>query len=59
MSKRENKLYLDDIIVAIDSIFEYVHEMSFVAFEEDKKSIDAVVRNIEIIGEAASHLSLK
>ncbi|MEK7570852.1 MAG: DUF86 domain-containing protein [Patescibacteria group bacterium] len=57
MSKRENALYINDIIVAIDTIVGYVHTMSFSEFEDDKKSIDAVVRNIEIIGEASTHIS--
>lgn len=56
MSKRNPKLYLDDIIIAIESIQEYTKGFSLVSFEKDKKTIDAVVRNLEIIGEAANNI---
>lgn len=53
---RDYRLYLDDIIEAIDRISEYVKGMDYEAFAADQKTIDAVVRNLEIIGEAAGHL---
>jgi len=56
--KRDYRLYLDDILEAIEKIGEYVKGMSFDEFAEDTKTIDAVVRNFEIIGEAAKHIPL-
>jgi len=56
--KRDYRLYLDDILEAIEKIGEYVKGMSFDEFAEDTKTIDAVVRNLEIIGEAAKHIPL-
>ncbi len=56
MSSRESLLYLTDIREAIDKIIGYTKGMSFEIFCRDAKTIDAVVRNIEIIGEAAKHL---
>ncbi len=53
MSKREHELYLKDILDCVDKIESYITGMSFEAFNNDAKTIDAVVRNIEIIGEAA------
>lgn len=56
MSSRPIKLYLTDIKETIGKIENYVRQMSFADFEEDSKTVDAVVRNIEIIGEAAKHI---
>ena|SRR3989338_10810660 len=56
MSDRPIELYLTDIKEAIDKIENYVRRMTFTDFEEDSKTVDAVVRNIEIIGEAAKHI---
>ena len=53
---RDHRLYLDDILEAIGNIREYVAGMDYEAFARDKKTRDAVVRNLEIIGEAASRL---
>ena len=56
MSKRPIDLLLNDISQAIDRIEEYIKNLSFDAFSDDQKSVDAVVRNLEIIGEAANRL---
>lgn len=56
MRKRDVTDFLQDIIDAIDNIEEYVGEMSFEQFVKDKKTVDAVVRNIEIIGEATKNI---
>ena len=56
MSKRPIDLLLSDILDAIDRVPIYIEGLSFDAFSNDQKSIDAVVRNLEIIGEAASRL---
>ncbi len=56
MSKRSVKLLLEDILEAIENIQNYTKENSFEEFLTDQKTKDAVVRNFEIIGEAASKL---
>jgi uncharacterized protein with HEPN domain len=56
MSKRPAKLLIDDICEAIDRAEQYISGMSFDAFSKDQKSVDAVVRNLEIVGEAANRL---
>jgi len=56
MSKRPVDLLLDDICEAIDRIEQYISGMSFDVFSKDRKSVDAVVRNLEIIGEASNRL---
>jgi len=51
------KLRISDIIEAIENALEYSAGMTFEQFVADRKTIDAVVRNFIVIGEAASHLS--
>ena len=56
MPHRSLNLRISDIINAIQRILEYVEGMPFDQFADDQKTIDAVVRNFIVIGEAASHL---
>ncbi len=48
MSKRPIDLLLNDICQAIDRIEQYIKNLSFDAFSDDRKSVDVVVRNLEI-----------
>jgi len=48
--------YLGHILEAIERIHLYIEDMSEVAFLEDRKTQDAVIRNFEIIGEAAHNI---
>jgi uncharacterized protein with HEPN domain len=57
MPKRGNKEFIKDIKEAIERISNYTAEMSYDTFLLDLKTQDAVVRNIEIIGEATKNLS--
>ena len=50
---RDYKVYLEDILQAIGKIREYTFGLSLGAFAADAKTFDAVVRNLEVIGEAA------
>ncbi len=50
-------MYLDDILLAMIRISEYIEELSFLDFKKDYKTVDAVIRNFEIIGEAARNIS--
>jgi len=56
MSKRPVDLLLNDIRSAIERINEYTENLTLDDFSKDQKTIDAVVRNLEIIGEAANRL---
>jgi uncharacterized protein with HEPN domain len=53
---RDYKVYLEDILQAISRIREYTAGLSAAAFAVDAKTLDAVVRNLEVIGEAARAL---
>ena len=57
-SKRDNILYLEDKVLAIERIREYIHGLSLVQFIHDHKIADAVIRNFEIIGEASKNISI-
>jgi uncharacterized protein with HEPN domain len=54
---REWRLRVEDILDAIARIRQYVEGLTFEQFQADQKTVDAVVRNLEIIGEAVRHLS--
>jgi len=57
MSKRTDSELLADISEAIHRIQQYISDMTYDNFLKDKRTQDAVVRNLEIIGEAAKNLS--
>jgi uncharacterized protein with HEPN domain len=57
MSKRAPTLLVEDIIDSAYKILDYTDSLSFEEFIKDGKTIDAVIRNFEIIGEAANRLS--
>lgn len=48
--------YLEHIAEAVERILRYVAELNEQAFLEDGKTQDAVVRNFEILGEAARNV---
>lgn len=55
--ENRNKVYLEDIAQAIKLILEdYVSSINFEEFDKDKKTQDAVIRQIAIIGEAMGKL---
>jgi uncharacterized protein with HEPN domain len=56
MSKRKPELLIGDILDSSRKILEYTQGLNFDNFAADSKTVDAVVRNFEIIGEAANRL---
>ncbi len=56
MSEREGVLFLHDILESIEKIAQYVQGLTYEQFVQDSKTLDAVLRNLEIIGEAARHV---
>ncbi len=53
---RDYKVSLDDILEAVRRIVIYTSGMERAQFQGDLKTVDAVVRNLEIIGEAAKNI---
>lgn len=56
MRRREYKDYLNDILSSVNDIENFVKGMTFEQFEKDRKTLNAVVRSLEIIGEASKNL---
>ena len=56
MSKRDSQLLLQDILESALKIKRYTSDVEFETFISDEKTVDAVVRNFEIIGEASNRL---
>jgi uncharacterized protein with HEPN domain len=59
MREADFQLYIQDILDAIERIDQYLSGMTFEEFSKDNKTIDAVVRNFAVIGEAAKNVSPK
>ncbi|MEQ6122366.1 DUF86 domain-containing protein [Reichenbachiella sp. MALMAid0571] len=59
MSKRNPLLLLEDMLESAQKIKKYTNGQSIEQFTNDEKTVDAVVRNFEIIGEAASRIDLE
>ncbi len=55
-SWRDWKLRVNDILACIEKIQRYTEGMTFEQFSNDPKTVDAVIRNFEIIGEAAGYI---
>ena len=49
---RSTRLYLEDIDKSCSKILQYIQGMTFTEFLEDSRTYDAVIRNLQIIGEA-------
>jgi uncharacterized protein with HEPN domain len=54
--KRDWKLFIMEILESINKIEKYIEGLNYEQFVRDEKTKDAVVRNLEIIGEAANQL---
>lgn len=57
MSKRRDRDYLSDIHEGMHRISQYISDLTFEQFLKDAKTQDAVVRNLEVIGEATKKLT--
>ena len=56
MPDRDHSVFLRDIVEAIGKIDRYTSGMTYEEFIQNEMAVDAVIRNFEIIGEAASHV---
>ena len=54
--ERNHQDYLDDILQTIDKIELFIRDMDFDSFSNDDKTIFAVVRGLEVIGEAVKNI---
>ena len=56
MASRTTDLLLKDIVHSADKILMYTRGMNYYDFSTDDKTVDAVVRNIEIMSEAVAKI---
>lgn len=56
MKKKDYKLFVEDILMAMNKIERYIKGLTYETFVENDMAIDAVIRNLEIIGEASKNL---
>lgn len=55
-TERTYRMYMEDILISMNRILEYVEGFSVFDFSKDYKTVDAVIRNFEIIGEATRNV---
>ena len=53
---RDADVYLEDILTAVERIQSYTRDFDRSSFLRDGRTIDAVLRNLEVIGEAAKQI---
>jgi uncharacterized protein with HEPN domain len=58
LKERESRDYLHDILIAVNDAESFVGGMTFEQFEKDRKTVNAVVRSLEIIGEASRNVTV-
>jgi len=56
MSKRDNKLLVQDMLESASKVLAYTKDYNYEKFINDDRTVDAVIRNFEIIGEAANKI---
>ena len=54
--KRDYRDYINDILDSIDDLGNFIKGMTFEEFTIDKKTINAVIRSVEVIGEASKKI---
>ena len=59
MSTRDWKFRVEDILEAIGRIEEYTASADFQNWQQNQMAVDAVIRNLEVIGEAASQIPME
>lgn len=56
MRKRDYRDYIQDILDAVREIQDFIKGMDFPTFSRDRKTINAVIRSLEVMGEAAKKI---
>jgi uncharacterized protein with HEPN domain len=59
MPERDSSLLIEDMLAAIRKIERYTEGTDQARFQQDEKTVDAVVRNLEVIGEAARRIPVE
>lgn len=53
---RDSRVYLEDMLAAAEKVARYAAGMTRAALADDPKTLDAILRNLEVIGEAAKNV---
>jgi uncharacterized protein with HEPN domain len=56
---RTYRLFLEDMLLSMNRVVEYISGLSFTEFKHDYKTVDAVIRNFEVIGEASKNMPME
>ncbi len=56
MTPRDSQDYLADLLTSAREVKAFTRGMSFARFEKDRKTINAVIRSLEVMGEAAKQI---
>jgi uncharacterized protein with HEPN domain len=56
MREGDFRVYVQDILEAINRITQYLSNLTFDEFSKNRMVVDAVIRNFQVIGEAAKHI---
>ncbi|OYT54433.1 MAG: hypothetical protein B6U72_02615 [Candidatus Altiarchaeales archaeon ex4484_2] len=56
MKKRNHRLFIEDILESMNKIRAYTKNMDYNQFHQNNMAVDAVLRNLEVIGEAAKNI---
>lgn len=59
MSDRDPRLYVEDMLEFCDRALAYSAGVSRPSMDADRMRYDAILRNLELIGEAATHVELE
>ena len=57
--ERDHITYLEDMLLSMQRIQTYIIGLDLAKFKQDDKTVDAVIRNLEIIGEASKNLPVE
>ncbi|QRR02949.1 HepT-like ribonuclease domain-containing protein [Dyadobacter sandarakinus] len=56
MSERSPSILLADMLDSVNTIFEFTSDLDYEGFLKDRKTRDAVIRNLQVLGEAANRV---
>jgi len=59
MKEKDFRDYLTDLVLACEEIGEFIRGMDYDNFSKDKKTVNAVIRSLEVIGEATKNLPME
>ncbi|MBK8045266.1 MAG: DUF86 domain-containing protein [Haliscomenobacter sp.] len=57
--KKDDRIYLDHIVKSFSKVAEYLEDTGYTDFLADEEKQDAIIRKIEVAGEATKRLSLE